>query len=229
MHLLKPKLNEIDDNGPGVVRLHSGKLMDLNNPTPDDINIDDIAWSLGKLIRYNGHIPYDYTVARHSVIMSYYVGESHSMEALLHDAGEAYCGDIIQPLKRVFPQLEKFEDNITGVIMTKYNKGKQVFGRDADDHQYQKSEWVSVADVKIYQHECYRFGRPGKYCADMHNAELEAIRDVGLGSLYQTGMAGDREAFLARFYQLLAFESDREQFLSKLERYTEMMDRRNIS
>ena len=196
-------LIEGDDHGPGVIRTHTGHLMDLNNPKWGDINIDDIAWSLAKLIRYNGHIPWDYTVARHSIIMSYYVPEEYAMEALLHDSGEAYCGDIIKPLKRLYPKLEIFEDNITGLIMQKYNNGNSVDENHKDSkHLYRKSKVVSHADVLIYQHECYRFGRPGQYVAAMHDAERKAFAEVGLNSLHTSGMQGDREAFLKRFYDL---------------------------
>lgn len=191
-----------DDNGPGVVRMVSGVLIDLANPKPHELLIDDIAWSLAKIIRYNGNIPYDYTVARHSVIMSHYVPPEYAMEALLHDAGEAYCGDIIKPLKRLHPDLELFEDNITGLIMQKFNDGKQVFKRPTSKHLYEKSDVIEHADVLIYQHECYRFNRPGQYVAGMHNAERAAMTENGLMSLYHTGLYGDREAFLNRFHQL---------------------------
>lgn len=191
-----------DDHGPGIIRTHSGRLMDLTKPKWGDISIDDIAWSLGKLVRYNGHIPWDYTVARHSIIMSYYVPEEYAMEALTHDTGEAYCGDIIHPLKRLYPDLEQFEDNITGLIMQKYNYGKRVRQNRASKHLYQKSDVVKHADILIYQHECYRFGRPGQYVPEMHNAERKAMQEVGLNGLYTHGMQGDGAAFLKRFYDL---------------------------
>ncbi len=200
---LMPPLIRGDTFGPGIVRVHSGKLIDLANVGREDIAIGDIAWSLAKLIRYNGHIPFDYTVARHSVIMSYFVPEENAMEALLHDSGEAFCGDIIQPLKRLFPELEDFEDAITAQVMLKYNDGKQVSSVSGKPGiYYTKSDVIAHADVLIYQHECYRFGRPGQYVAEMHEAERTAMVEVGLGSVYHHGMEGDRDAFLNRFYKL---------------------------
>ena len=192
-----------DDNGAGFIRTLSGNLMDLANPKLSDLHIDDIAHALSKQIRYNGHIPWDYTVARHSIIMSYYVPPPFAMEALLHDAGEAYCGDIIYPLKALYPELDDFEDNITGLIMTKWNGARQVHSVRKSNHMYWKSDIVAAADMIVYKHECHRFGRPGEYVAKMHEAERLAMKDVGLGSLYQTGMVGDRDAFLKRFYDLL--------------------------
>ena len=188
-----------DHNGPGVVRVHSGKLIDLCSPKEEDFTPEDIAWSLGTMVRYNGHIPHPYTVARHSLIMSYYVPYEYAMEALLHDAGEAYCGDIIYPLKQLYPELERFEDAITGVIHAKFNKGKNVV-----NGHYVKSDIIAHADILIYEHECHRFGRPqGQYVRALHQAEREAWKYNGLGNLSISGMSTDKEAFLNRFYQLL--------------------------
>jgi len=197
-------LSHVDEHGPGQVRVNSGRLIDLADPRPNDFLIEDIAWALGTMVRYNGHIPYPYTVARHSIIMSYYVPAENAMEALLHDAGEAYCGDIIKPLKRLYPDLEDFEDNITAVIHNKFNGGKNVHFSDTTTtgYIYKKSDIIAHTDVLIYQHECYRFNRPGRYVPGMHNAERQAMHECGLGSLYMTGMQGDREAFLNRFYDL---------------------------
>lgn len=195
---MKPLLGNRDDHGPGVILTHSGRYIDLANPKPEDFSPEDIAWSLGSMVRYNGHIPHPYTVARHSVIMSHYVPDGYAMEALLHDAGEAYCGDIIYPLKKLYPELEDFEDRITGVIHSKYNEGKNVVCG-----QYHKSDVIAHADILIYEHECNRFGRPnGQYVRGLHEAERKAIETNGLGTLSLTGFAGDREAFLNRFYEL---------------------------
>lgn len=214
--LKEPEVRRGDYQGPCVIRVISGKLVDLNHPDPDTIDINDIAWSLSKQIRYNGHIPYDYTVARHSIIMSYFVSPECAMEALLHDAGEAYCGDIIYPIKISHPELEDFEDRVTAVIMQKYNNGKNVFhvDKDGDDSkfegqtlkkkvaQYKKSEEIARADILIARHECSRFGRPGEYIPMMMMAECNAIYECGLKPLETTGMKGDRLAFLRRFDML---------------------------
>ena len=201
MHIVKP-LQRGDAQPPGVLRTISGRLIDLRNPKTEDIDINDIAWSLSKQIRYNGHIPYDYTVARHSVIMSYFVPPARALEALLHDAGEAYCGDIIYPIKIAYPEMEELEDGVTGVIMNKYNYGSQVSVDSKSRFVYRKSASVEEADKLIAQHECSRFGRPGQFIQEMHNAERQAESEVGLGNLYHAGMVGDREAFLNRFYNL---------------------------
>lgn len=197
------ELKRGDDQGPGVIRTLSGTLVDLHAPVIENLHIKDIAWSISKQVRYNGHIPYDYTVARHSIIMSYAVPLENAMEALLHDAGEAYCGDIVYPLKRLYPELEEMEDKITGLIMTKFNNGLQTYRPQYGTWTiYQKSEPICYADKAIAQHECYRFGRPGSYMSLYHEAEKVAMSRNGLKSLYRYGSEGDFEAYLHRFYEL---------------------------
>ena len=191
--------------GRGVIRLYpSGKYFDLVNVNPDNIEINDIAWSLSKTIRYNGHIKYDYTVARHSIIMSYYVDLEHAMEALLHDAGEAYVGDLVAPLKEISAEFEKIEDAITAQIMKKYNNGigvKVCPFRLVEE--YHKTEKVDRADKEIYHHECYILGREGRYVPKMQIATKKAMAETGLGNIKVTGKTGDYEAFMNRFVMLL--------------------------
>jgi hypothetical protein len=187
-----------DDNGIGVIRLMSGTLFDLRNPKSEDIHFDDIAWSLSRQVRYNGHIPLNYTVARHSIIMSHYVDPEHAMEALLHDAGEAYLSDVVNPLKQLFPEIEALEDRITAMVMEKFNPCWVSTGE-----KYSKSDEVAYADRLIYVHECFLFDRPeGVWDEGLHDAEEQAMAQNGLQSLDVFGMDGDYQAFCHRFWQL---------------------------
>ena len=187
-----------DDTGNGIIRLISGTLFDLRNPKSKDIHFDDIAWSLSRQIRYNGHIPANYTVARHSIIMSHYVDPEFAMEALLHDGGEAYMSDVVNPLKQLFPEIGAMEDRITAMIMDKFHphwKGKGT--------HYTKSKEVAYADRLIYVHECFLFDRPkGVWDEKMHEAEERAMEQNDLQCLEVYGMEGDYQAFCHRFWQL---------------------------
>ena len=83
--------------------LGSGRIFDFSAPRPEMIDVYDIAWSLAKLCRFNGHCRAFYSVAQHSCVVAELIGTEDpfaKVHALLHDAHEAYIGDIIAPLKR---------------------------------------------------------------------------------------------------------------------------------
>jgi len=82
----------------------SGRLIDLTDPKPGDIVLAEIAKSLSQQNRFNGNLEQNYTVLEHSmcganlfVLNKMY---SHAITFLLHDAHEAYIGDIASPVKR---------------------------------------------------------------------------------------------------------------------------------
>lgn len=87
-------------DAPSSVSLWSGQRMDPLNPHFDDFRIDDIAHALARQCRYNGHVTHYLSVARHSVWVSEALdGTGHELWGLLHDAAEAYIGDMVRPLK----------------------------------------------------------------------------------------------------------------------------------
>jgi len=77
----------------------SGRQFYPYDPRPDEILIEDIAHGLSLLCRYNGQCSHFYSVAQHSVLASLLVPKEDALWALLHDAAEAYIGDMIRPLK----------------------------------------------------------------------------------------------------------------------------------
>jgi uncharacterized protein len=77
----------------------SGQYVDLLDPDPDTINIGDIAKALSQINRFGGHTRVPYTVAQHSLLVSENVPPEFALQALLHDAAEAYVGDVVRPLK----------------------------------------------------------------------------------------------------------------------------------
>lgn len=82
----------------------SGKEIDIFAISLEDIVLEDIVHALSLINRYNGHTRYPYTVAQHSVYVSQ-MEYKHSknarkaLAALMHDAAEAYIGDIVRPVK----------------------------------------------------------------------------------------------------------------------------------
>lgn len=80
----------------------SGRRFTPADPLPDDVDIEDIAHALAHVCRYGGHVRRFYSVAEHSVLVSRAVGARDpalALAALLHDAAEAYLGDVPRPIK----------------------------------------------------------------------------------------------------------------------------------
>lgn len=87
----------------------------------DSIDIHDIAHALSNLCRFNGHCSRFYSVAEHSILCSYHVkGDENRLTALLHDATEAYVGDMIRPIKKFLPDFEDLEDRIWRAVALKF-------------------------------------------------------------------------------------------------------------
>lgn len=83
----------------GWIQTYTGKHFDPERCGRDDIAILDIAHALSNLCRFNGHCRTFYSVAQHSVLVSRIMPEALALEGLLHDAAEAYLGDITRPIK----------------------------------------------------------------------------------------------------------------------------------
>jgi hypothetical protein len=93
------------------LQTYSGARFDFRHPLPSLIDIEDIAHALSLQCRFNGHCTQFYSVAEHSVRCSFQVPDWCALEALLHDAAEAYVGDLVRPLKQLvgwsFQQIEQ--------------------------------------------------------------------------------------------------------------------------
>jgi 5'-deoxynucleotidase YfbR-like HD superfamily hydrolase len=91
------------------VQVHSGKLINLFKMKKSDILIEDIAHSLSFTPRFNGHTKVFLSVAWHSIQVAAAVSPEYQLEALLHDASEAYIGDLITPIKH-HPSMAPFRE-----------------------------------------------------------------------------------------------------------------------
>lgn len=102
-----------------ILTTYFGNKVNLLDPDPETIDIKDIAWALSNLCRFVGHIKEFYSVAQHSLLVSEM--SDYSLEGLLHDATEAYLGDISSPLKIALPDYKKIEANFHRVISEKFD------------------------------------------------------------------------------------------------------------
>lgn len=105
--------------GPTII-LNSGAQFDFLDPDRSEFSIEDIAHGLSNICRYNGQCRNFYSVAEHSIHVSYVVSE-FLLAALLHDATEAFIGDVTRPLKQLLPDYRRLEQNIQRAIFRRFN------------------------------------------------------------------------------------------------------------
>ncbi|BCB25924.1 hypothetical protein SKTS_08100 [Sulfurimicrobium lacus] len=111
-------------------------------PRIDDIEIEDIAHGLAYQCRFNGQTNAFYSVAQHSLIVASQVPDDLQLAALLHDAAEAYLGDMVKPLKLLLPAFSAIEDSVTRII------GER-FGLDLSHHgDIKRADLVALATEK---------------------------------------------------------------------------------
>lgn len=112
------------------IQTFTGKVFELFDPKPDQIDIRDIAHALALTVRFNGHSIVPYSVAQHSVLVASAVPAEMFLEALLHDASEAYVGDMVRPLKQTMHMYRDVEDKIQMAILRRFDVEEAgLFGR----------------------------------------------------------------------------------------------------
>jgi hypothetical protein len=95
--------------------------IDLADPRPELIHVRTIGRALSRLCRYGGHCPGFYSVAEHSVRclqLAEVDGQPRGClrAVLMHDAAEAYLGDVVKPLKSILPDYARIESRMELVI-----------------------------------------------------------------------------------------------------------------
>ena len=171
-------------------RMLSGRRLDLLDPTPFDVEIEDIAHGLSFLARWNGQTlgTHGYSVAQHSLLveelftsMNPNMSPQCKLAALLHDAAEYVIGDLISPVKsHVGPSYNNLEERLMTAIYQRFglptilskNLVKKI--KKADKH----SAWLEAVKLAGFsQAEATRvFGRPA--IDNFDNLSLEALPSI---------------------------------------------------
>ena len=117
----------------------TGKSVDPANLRPELVCIEDIAHHLALINRFTGATRVPYSVAQHCVMMSYLCTqeENLSLECLLHDATEAYLGDVSRPLKRQLHNYQNFEQKAEAVI-------RKALGLPGREHPIAVKQWDNL-------------------------------------------------------------------------------------
>jgi 5'-deoxynucleotidase YfbR-like HD superfamily hydrolase len=183
------------------IQTYSNKKFNILDPQPDEICIEDIAHALSQQCRFTGHTKFHYSVAQHSYYCSTIVAPEFALEALLHDASEAYIGDMSRPMKHFTAAGEEYvkvERKIEECIARKFNLPTKM------------SEEVKRADnLMLYAEKTALMSRmewDTKWSATQEAANVRIVE-------WSPNWAEDM--FLCRFYGLSALRSNCYQCLNQ--------------
>src|SRR5690606_19551202 len=88
------------DRGQPIQTFGSAEPVAFFDPRPGDVDLEVFAHALSLQCRFGGHCKVFYSVAQHCVLTARILHDSYwRHEALMHDAAEAYIGDVVRPLK----------------------------------------------------------------------------------------------------------------------------------
>lgn len=90
------------------------------DPQAEEIFIEDIAHALSMQCRFNGMCSDFYSVAQHSYLVSYACDPDDAFWGLMHDASEAYLGDMISPLKEYMKEYKRAEGRVMRAVCKKF-------------------------------------------------------------------------------------------------------------
>ena len=185
-------------------RMLSGRRLDLLDPTPMDIEIEDIAHGLAFVARWNGQTlgDYAYSVAEHSLLVETLFGRitpkapaKWRLAALLHDAPEYVIGDMISPVKAaVGPGYGALDERLEAAVHIRFGLPAKVPAQIK--RQIKKADKIS-AWMEATQIAGFSEAEANKFFGKPKGELMEGLM-ILLRSPKDT-----REAYLARHAELL--------------------------
>lgn len=153
---------------------NGGRQIDLLNPDPDQIHIEDIAIGLANVCRFGGQLHTWYSVAEHCIHVADLLPPEEQLAGLLHDAAEAYICDIPTPLKRELGFVyTDIENRVAAAIGTKFGvelvtlspavmqADRMMVVSERDAFQTKPQDWGPAYETSLrYPRLCRRFGLP---------------------------------------------------------------------
>ena len=156
-----------------TITTFTGKEVDPLELRDCDVDILDIAHALALLCRFNGHCREFYSVAQHSVWVSEHCPPEHALAGLLHDAAEAYLGDVPTPLKRRLPEFEDAEQRAQSVIARVFGlpcpEPRDVRAADTAAFEFEKERLLCCPGVAPQEDSSFT-------CSPWREAETEFLR-----------------------------------------------------
>ena len=177
-------------------RMLSGRRLDLLDPTPMDIEIEDIAHGLAFVARWNGQTRGDfpYSVAEHSLLVEEIFSRQHPdapakwrLAALLHDAPEYVIGDMISPVKAaVGPGYGELDRRLAAAIHLRFGLPAEIpkWVKTKIKRADKLSAWLEATRIAGFtEAEADRFfGKPK--ASDMDGLELHLREPVATRAAY---------------------------------------------
>jgi 5'-deoxynucleotidase YfbR-like HD superfamily hydrolase len=137
------------------MQTRDGAIVDLLKPDLGTLSIEEVAHSLARINRFAGHTREAYSVAQHSVHVSWQCNTEHALIGLLHDAHESVMGDITSPVKMALRSLElnhgwsdafkRFEQRLISEFMARFSTNQTPLGWKRLPSDVKRADLVMLA------------------------------------------------------------------------------------